>query len=362
MTPSPRTHRDDVAPVVSSARRPTTRVGLALAGLALLGPLACARARASAVEGPPIRALPTVIEPSVVASPPADPVRALALAYERSCARMASGVVKCWGLGYDDAPRAWPTTVPGVTQAVQLAVGPTHACARLEDGRLRCFGGNETGALGDGTREPALGATADPGVEAAVDVAVGVEFTCARVVHASLCWGDNRRGSLAHGALGDGALRPTVSPLLSRARAFSLAGRHGLAVVDGGEVLGWGDDAHALIGGAGATKPAPLKLAGLLHVRELSSSASHACARFDSGTVACWGDNDAGQLGDATTIDRHTPAPVLGLGDAAQIAVGERMSCARTHAGAVYCWGANAHGELGDRTTSSRGVRGPVLF
>lgn len=362
MTIPSRTHRAAGSPKVRLTRWSDLTVrGRSLTSLVVTLSLAawgCTHAPASRPSGPGQAAYPIPVEASLTAPPPADPVVELALAYERSCARMTSGQVKCWGLGYDDAPRAWPTAIPGIAQAVQLAVGPTHACARLESGHLKCFGANESGGLGDGTREPALAATVDPGVESALDVAVGVDFTCARVAHEALCWGDNHRGSLGLGTLGEPSLRPVVVPSLSGALAMSLAGRHGLALVDStaepGVVLGWGDDAHALIGDTAAPKPAPIKLAGLLHVRELASSSAHACARFDSGTVACWGDNDAGQLGDGTNVDRRAPTPVLGLSNAVQIAVGERTSCARLASGAVSCWGANEHGQLGDGTTTTR--------
>lgn len=327
-------------------------VGVRVLLLSLAGSIGCAHALSAPkpVAEPPSSTAP--VESAAVVPVTSDPVAEIALSFERSCARTAAGVVKCWGLGYDDAPHPAPYALPGITHAVQLAVGPTHGCARLSSGRLKCFGANGAGALGDGTREPSLAATADPGVESAIDVAVGTDFTCARVGHESLCWGDNHRGSLGLGMMGEGELRPVVVPLLSGARALSLAGRHGLAVVDGeGIVLGWGDDAHGLIGTSASPKPVPIKLGALLHVRDLASSSSHACARFDSGTVACWGENDDGQLGDGTTTRRDGPVPVLGVSGAVQIAVGERMSCARLASGGVSCWGANEHGQLGDGTT-----------
>ncbi len=43
-------------------------------------------------------------------------------------------------------------------------------------------------------------------------------------------------------------------------------------------------------------------------VTAIGAGRNHAFARTSDGTVYAWGENGAGQLGDATTIDRHTPA------------------------------------------------------
>jgi alpha-tubulin suppressor-like RCC1 family protein len=36
----------------------------------------------------------------------------------------------------------------------------------------------------------------------------------------------------------------------------------------------------------------------------------HSCALLDSGAVRCWGWKMNGQLGDGSTIERHTPAEI----------------------------------------------------
>jgi alpha-tubulin suppressor-like RCC1 family protein len=43
-----------------------------------------------------------------------------------------------------------PVRVSGITTATQVSVGKRHACALLSDGRVKCWGDNRYGQLGDG--------------------------------------------------------------------------------------------------------------------------------------------------------------------------------------------------------------------
>lgn len=324
--------------------------------LTVLGALTgCASQPGVAIDGPhakpaPDAPAPTAARPQVVE---------LALTWERSCARTATGVVVCWGLGWDGVVRTWPSTVAGLTDVEQLAIGPTHGCARTRAGRLRCFGGNEAGALGNGTHEATAVPSADPGLDGVLEVAVGDDFTCARTPQGVSCWGDDRAGALAGGSLGTEALRPRPAPLLAGAERLALAGRHGFALLHDGGVIGWGDDGHRLLGPTPSPKPSPVSIAGLSHVRAIATGRAHACAIVDGdglegGRVACWGQNDAGQIGDGTTERRFAPVQIEGLRHARKLALGDRSTCALLASGRVSCWGANDLGQLGDGTTIAR--------
>jgi alpha-tubulin suppressor-like RCC1 family protein len=78
-----------------------------------------------------------------------------------TCALLTTGGIRCWGLNShgeigDDTElqvdRRSAAAVDVLGGAASLAAGFTHVCARMTGGGVRCWGGNESGQLGDGLR------------------------------------------------------------------------------------------------------------------------------------------------------------------------------------------------------------------
>lgn len=87
-----------------------------------------------------------------------------------------------------------------------------HFCALLSDETIRCWGSNAHAQLGrPASAGWSLEATRVAGLTHVTDVAAGSTFTCARIGQRRLkCWGDNTRGALGQTAIQPGDdIRPS---------------------------------------------------------------------------------------------------------------------------------------------------------
>jgi alpha-tubulin suppressor-like RCC1 family protein len=215
-------------------------------------------------------------------------VAALAAGFRHNCALRADGTVVCWGdnrhgqLGKDPllTSSSFAIDVAGVSNAIALAGGNAHTCALLSNGKVKCWGLNNNGQLGDGSINESFqpvtvrqllaggGLTDLTGI---VALEAGSLHTCAlRVDGKVFCWGDNTRGQL-----GDGTMTDSHAALLNPVQQVVLEGRFDL----GGIVaLGLGQQ--------------------------------HSCALGVDGQPFCWGSNSNGQLGNGGNSDSPLAQPV----------------------------------------------------
>ncbi len=331
---------------------------------------------------------------------PLEDVVQVTVGSEHACALRRDGTVRCWGTGsrgeLGDGVSRWgahrghaaPVCVSGSVDGgdceelggvAQVAAAATHTCAVLRDGRVRCWGSNDSGQLGfgavGGVRATAV-LVRDAGgpLRDAVQVAVGEDslqgHSCARRRDGTVvCWGANDKGQI-----GDGTLvqrpRPTVVLLragggpLDEVRQVVLGGAHTCVLLASGEARCWGDNEYGALGvgtiGGPAAEPLPVVGAAdeaLTGIAALAAGAAtgfgaHTCARMVDGTVRCWGSNHRGQLGQLPgprdRLQGWAGEAVAGLDEVEELDCGYSFCCARSAGGAVRCWGANASGQLGD--------------
>ncbi len=259
------------------------------------------------------------------------PVRQLAAGAESTCARLVDGRVKCWGngqfatLGYgntnnvgDDETPAQVGSVQVGAPVLQLVAGNGHYCALLSDRSVKCWGQDAFGVLGYGRGRNDIGDNETPAAVGAVELGrpvqqlvAGAFHNCALFFDGTVkCWGANSSGELGYGTVSD-------------------------AIGD--------DETPAAVGSVAIGAP----------VKQLAAGFDHTCALLFDGGVKCWGVNFSGQLGYGNTRtigDDETPAAV-GLvdvgGKVAQIAAGPSRTCALLRTGEVKCWGFNFSGQLG---------------
>ena len=108
-------------------------------------------------------------------------VVAIAAGRQHACAARDDGRVLCWGLGGGGPGNDSPTLVRGLDRVVELAAGEDTTCARRESGEVWCWGSAPVPApaRGDPVTRLRLG-RALPGIDDAVQIAVGADNVCAR--------------------------------------------------------------------------------------------------------------------------------------------------------------------------------------
>jgi alpha-tubulin suppressor-like RCC1 family protein len=288
-----------------------------------------------------------------------------------SCAVIAKAALKCWGTNFDgelgDGTSGTgnfspvPVDVVGLSEGVSdVASGQWHTCAVTSGGGVKCWGRNTAGQLGNGTLTP----SAVPGDVLWLDsgiarIAAGGLHTCALTSAGGVkCWGGNASGQVGDGTSGkDNQLRivpQDVQGLQSGVVSIVAGLFHTCALTTSGGVKCWGENHSGQLGdGTQTGRGTPADVTGLtLGVVAITAGMHHTCAVTATGEVKCWGYNLAGQIGDGSQLDRFTPTSVAGLGTTAKaVAAGSYHTCALTTGGAIRCWGAGGDGQLGNGTT-----------
>lgn len=223
-------------------------------------------------------------------------VAALSVNASHACALSSDARIKCWGINFEgslglgdtnhrgDQPTDMGVNLPfvdvGLSAGVTVAsinAASNFSCVLTSDARVKCWGRNCCGELGLGSTSN-IGDTpgemgtnlpfVDLGLPVGINVAklsLGFGAPCAILSNGKIkCWGSNYAGGLG---LGDKNNR--------------------------------GDSP----GEMGANLPY-VDLGLGVTVTSIRKGASHTCAILLGGSVKCWGDNAYGQLGLFDTLDR----------------------------------------------------------
>ena len=244
-------------------------------------------------------------------------------------------------------PRDLAIAVPVLEHkhVIAIAAGGDSDFALQEEGgssTLWAWGGNDYGKLGIGTE----GGKTCEGGGAAMQVCVP---TPQRV----------DLSALPHGV---------------KVTAISAGKRAAYAVLSDGRVLAWGENGYGQLGdGTTENNDVPAYVCAQGHagscphgpyledVKAVSGGELFALALLEDGEVVGWGVNASGSLGgesheeckrEALTFCQRAPKAVEGLEGVTAISAGSNYALALVneseHQGQVYSWGGNEHGQLGD--------------
>ncbi|MCP4754567.1 MAG: hypothetical protein GY866_27100 [Proteobacteria bacterium] len=336
-----------------------------------------------------------------------------------TCAILDDDSLKCWGsnlngkLGIgaagnvgdqvDEMGDNLPTIDLGTGRAaLKVNMSTYNICALLDNGDVKCWGGNHYGALGQDSSDDSLyygDSTSDMGDSlmavnlgtnrTAVDIALGESSVCAILDTTGdvKCWGRNQYGRLGQGDTvnrggnaGDMAALASFDLGTGRS-AKSISGQNYFycAILDDDSLKCWGFGHYGNLGqGVGGSSgnigdgvsemgdnlPA-IDVGANRTVIQVETGNYHTCALLDNKEVRCWGSNSGGLLGTGNGITLGDDADEMGdklqsvnpgpLAGVLKIASGENFSCALMETGVVKCWGDSQYGQTGQGNTVPKG-------
>ena len=259
---------------------------------------------------------------------PADAhIVAIAAGGFHTCAVARDHRVFCWGyngwgsIGIGDQPTqpvpVLVTLAPTDAVATDVAAGGFTSCVLLSNGRAQCWGRNQYGEVGDGTRVLRNVPTAVIGIVDALDIEAGDNHVCAlRAIGRMQCWGRN-----PDGRAGD--------PTMENIAEVSAGAAHTCVRTTVGALRCWGNNTY------GQLTPNNVDA----DVARVSAGGTHTCVVSAAGAVVCWGDSSLGQLGDLDAL--------LADHRASDVVSGKQHTCALLDDASVWCWGLSLSGQAG---------------
>ncbi|KUN25922.1 hypothetical protein AQJ23_16155 [Streptomyces antibioticus] len=198
--------------------------------------------------------------------------------------------------------------------------------------------------------------------ETVVAIAAGLNHSLALREDGTVCaWGYNINGQLDDGT---SASRNVPAPVggLTGVTRIAAGCNHNLALVgkpgstSGNAVKAWGYNATGQLGDNSTVNrhtPVDTQASWLGGVSQIAASCNHSIAVTSSDNkLNEWGQNTSGQLGDGTIDYRITPVSVPGLKGIQLVAGGREHTIALLDDNTVRSWGANGSGQLGNGTTT----------
>jgi alpha-tubulin suppressor-like RCC1 family protein len=274
---------------------------------------------------------------------------------------------------------------PGLDSVDEVVVGSNHTCA-LAKGQIFCWGYQNLGALGNGVDalssspypvKVGVPATNVPSHIAGLHNSTCMATTKNNAAGAVYCWGDNQYGQLGDGTKTSRKV-PTLVTSVAAATDIGMGLSHSCAITPvNGNLLCWGNNlagqlgnntnmeslsaVQVLIAGPSPLKPltgvSSMSGGGFLN----SPTTSFSCA-VASGKVYCWGHGGYGNLGQNSTASSFAAVNVNFIPSAVDLHTSQGAACVRSATGAaapLYCWGNNANGQFGTGSSSAQ-VLSPV--
>uniref|UniRef100_A0A2R5L7B3 Putative alpha-tubulin suppressor n=1 Tax=Ornithodoros turicata TaxID=34597 RepID=A0A2R5L7B3_9ACAR len=265
---------------------------------------------------------------------------------------LGSNMSACHGLGDTHGslePRKVDAMCKKGIRSLAHGSGP-HVLAVTECGELLSWGHNGYCQLGNGTNTHGVVpcSLTNSFMHQIMDVACGSHHSLALTVSGEVfAWGQNNCGQVG---LGSTTNQPTPRKVTSgiggrRCIAIACGQTSSMAVLENGEVYGWGYNGNGQLGlGNNVNQTTPCKVTSLqgVVIDKVVCGYAHTMALSDEGALYSWGANSYGQLGTGNKANQVNPVRIASdIGRIVEVAASHyvHISAAMTQTFKVYMWG-----------------------
>ena len=316
-------------------------------------------------------------------------IKSMAITAYNSCALANDDWVYCWadntdgGLGTgDDYVAEWmsaPMPIANGDIPTGATIKSLHAsstgnsiCVIATNDWAYCWGGNDTGQLGDGTTTKRNKPTAI--IRGAIPVGATIKSVAISEVHAcaiasddrTYCWGENESGQLGNNSTTNSNSPVAVSrgamPSSQTVKKVSVGAGSSCAIATDDKAYCWGGNWDGrLANGNNTDSSVPVAVArgnmpNGFTIKDISVGYLSMCVIANDNKGYCAGYNN-GQLGSTATTNSNTPRAIAqGAMPSAMtlksISMGTNHACAIGTNDRAYCWGSNEYKQLGNNSTA----------
>ncbi|WP_018654574.1 S8 family serine peptidase [Actinomadura flavalba] len=292
-------------------------------------------------------------------------VRAVAAAANHSFALRTNGEVWAWGannsgqLGNGTTTRSTsPVKITALSGVQSIATGFGHALAVLSDGQVRAWGANASGQLGNGTN---TGSTTPVTVAGLPPIRTTPGALAAGNLHSLAVGADGKVrswGANTSGQLGDGSTTSRNAPVtltgIDDVTQLAAGSLHSLARRADGSVRSWGANGSGQLGtGDLTTRTSPVPVTLPHPVAGVAAGNFHSVATSAADPSLAWGAGSDGQLGGDGDGSSATTPRQMGPG-VYSAAAGGRGHTVLVGQEKLAATGGNGDGQLGLGTTVAK--------
>ena len=307
-----------------------------------------------------------IIPTSITAANTANKSDTIFIGRFNSAALAANGDLYCWG--FNDLGQVGNGSRASVAKPVKVlsnvasfVADDRNVAAVTQNGDLYIWGHNASGQIGNGQvgedvfqLKPykALSNVSFVSIEKDESFTASYYATSIAVITKTgdlYCWGYTGGGQVGNGQSGKDVYQATPVKVLSNAASVVTDNGAVAAITKSGDVYTWGRNNYGQIGngqiGADVYQTTPVKVQGISNIDSISLNGDSIAALATNGDLYCWGANWQGRVGNGSSTHQTTPVKVLSDVVSANA---DRVTTAITENGDLYCWGYTEFGQVGN--------------